>query len=58
MTSFRTSCERRKSRAHRAEPGWRAAVLDERASRQLFRLRESEEGSGVISASLSARSAQ
>jgi hypothetical protein len=30
----------------RAEPGWRAAVLDERASRHAFRLRGSEEGSG------------
>ena len=30
----------------RAEPGWRAAVLDERASRHVFRLRGSEEGSG------------
>jgi hypothetical protein len=40
------SCARRKSRAHRAEPGWRAAVLDERASRHAFRLRAREEGSG------------
>jgi hypothetical protein len=30
----------------RAEPGWRAAVLDEGASRHAFRLRASEEGSG------------
>ncbi len=30
----------------RAVPGWRAAVLDERASRHVFRLRVSEEGSG------------
>jgi hypothetical protein len=30
----------------RTEPGWRAAVLDERASRHVFRLRGSEEGSG------------
>jgi hypothetical protein len=30
----------------RTEPGWRAAVLDERASRHVFRLRASEEGSG------------
>jgi hypothetical protein len=28
------------------EPGWRAAVLDERGSRHAFRLRASEEGSG------------
>jgi hypothetical protein len=34
------------SRLRRAEPGWRAAVLDERGSRQVFRLRASEEGSG------------
>jgi hypothetical protein len=26
-------CERRESRARRGEPGWRAAVLDERAKR-------------------------
>ena len=30
----------------RAEPGWRAAVLDERASGHAFRLRASKEGSG------------
>ena len=30
----------------RTEPGWRAAVLDERASRHALRLRGSEEGSG------------
>ena len=30
----------------RTEPGWRAAVLNERASRHAFRLRGSEEGSG------------
>src|SRR5688500_2738876 len=30
----------------RAEPGWRAAVLDEGASRHAFRLRATEEGSG------------
>ena len=30
----------------RTEPGWRAAVLDERESRHVFRLRTSEEGSG------------
>ena len=30
----------------RTEPGWRAAVLDERASRHALRLRASEEGSG------------
>src|SRR4029453_17344466 len=30
----------------RAEPGWRAAVLDEQASGHAFRLRASEEGSG------------
>jgi len=30
----------------RAEPGWRAVVLDDRASRHAFRLRGSEEGSG------------
>ena len=30
----------------RAEPGWRAAVLDERASRHAFRLRARKEGSG------------
>ena len=58
MTSFRTSCERREIARRRAEPGWRAAVLDERASRHAFRLRESEEGSRVTSASPSARSAQ
>jgi hypothetical protein len=40
------SCERRESRARRTEPGWRAAVLDERESRHAFRLRASEEGSG------------
>ena len=40
------SCERRESRARRTEPGWRAAVLDERESRHAFRLRTSEEGSG------------
>src|SRR5687767_6741962 len=40
------SCERRRSRARRAEPVWRAAVLYERASRHVLRLRESEEGSG------------
>ena len=28
----------------RTEPGWRAAVLDERGSRHAFRLRASEEG--------------
>src|SRR5215203_1417288 len=28
----------------RTEPGWRAAVLDERASRHAFRLRASKEG--------------
>jgi hypothetical protein len=43
-------CERRRSRrvhsAIRAEQGWRAAVLDERASRHAFRPRASEEGSG------------
>jgi hypothetical protein len=38
--------------------GWRAAVLDERASRHAFRLRASEEGSGLQSASLSERSEQ
>jgi hypothetical protein len=32
--------------ARRAEPGWRAAVLDEGASRHVFRLRATEEGSG------------
>ena len=32
--------------ARRTEPGWRAAVLDERESRHAFRLRTSEEGSG------------
>jgi hypothetical protein len=41
-----TSRERRKVARRRAEPGWRAAVLDERASRHAFRLRASEEGSG------------
>src|SRR5215211_3849328 len=30
----------------RAEPGWRAAVLDEGASRHVFRLRAPEEGGG------------
>ena len=30
----------------RAEPGWRAAVLDEGASRHVFRLRATEEGCG------------
>jgi hypothetical protein len=34
------------ARSLRAEPGWRAAVLDERGSRHAFRLRASEEGSG------------
>jgi hypothetical protein len=34
------------NRAPPPEPGWRAAVLDERASRHAFRLRASEEGSG------------
>ena len=35
--------------AHRrAEPGWRAAVLDERGSRHVFRLRASEEGSATM----------
>ena len=58
MTSFRTSCERREIARRRVEPGWRAAVLDEERADTLFRLRESEEGSGVTSASPSARSAQ
>src|SRR4249920_2815170 len=40
------SCERRIIARRRTEPGWRAAVLDERASRHAFRLRVSEEGSG------------
>ena len=30
------SCERREIARRRAEPGWRAAVLDERASRHAF----------------------
>jgi hypothetical protein len=30
----------------RTEPGWRAAVLDERASGRVLRLRVSDEGSG------------
>jgi hypothetical protein len=30
------SCERREIARRRAEPGWRAAVLDERASRHVF----------------------
>jgi hypothetical protein len=51
-------CERRESRARRAELGWGAAVLDERASRHVLRLRTSEEGSGLTSASLSERSEQ
>jgi DnaJ homologue, subfamily C, member 28, conserved domain len=42
----------------RTEPGWRAAVLDKRASRHAFRLRVSEEGSWLTSASLSERSEQ
>jgi hypothetical protein len=40
------SCERREIAHRRSELGWRAAVLDERASRHAFRLRASEEGSG------------
>jgi len=36
VTSFKTSCERREIARRRAEPGWRAAVLDERASRHAF----------------------
>ena len=46
MTWFKTSCERREIARRRAEPGWRAAVLDDRDSRDAFRLRGSEEGSG------------
>jgi hypothetical protein len=47
VTSFKTSCERREIARRRAEPGRRAADLDERASRHAFRLRGSEEGSGI-----------
>jgi hypothetical protein len=42
----------------RMEPGWRAAVLDDRASRRVFCLRASEDGSGLQGASLSERSEQ
>jgi hypothetical protein len=40
------SCERREIARRRAEPGWRAAVLDERASRHVSVCEESAEGSG------------
>jgi hypothetical protein len=33
---MRHSCERREIARRRAEPGWRAAVLDEGASRHAF----------------------
>jgi hypothetical protein len=46
------SCERRELRGFNAPRIARAAVLDERTSRHAFRLRVSEEGSGLPSAIL------